>query len=352
MEKYKLSRTMSNIIKVAQKFTETDVEKLTPELIHSINQRPIPNNRLTRKLLNKPVKHIIESTYIIPVNGGAITGYLYSDVRLNTGSGSTPLIIFYHGGGWIWGNMDLYSFFCGRLAEITKSSVLSIDYRLAPQHKFPTAVEDCYDAFLWASQGIKYWKIDPDRIFVAGDSVGANLATTVALLSRDRKGPKINGQILIYPLTDCRLRTPSVETYHDSPTLTERQLQFFIKSYQREPKDILSPYFSPLLSPDLSRMPEALIITAEMDPLKDDGSLYAQALNDAGSKARCIELEGAMHGFINYPHAVGYNYAECLIRQFISGRALEKIQVLTERELKHYNREAKRKSATTTEEQH
>lgn len=345
MEKYTLSKKMLNIIKLSQRFTEQNVEKLTPELIRSLNQKAIPNNRITRKLLNKPVKDISESSYVIPVDNGAITGYLYSNFRHQAASGLTPLIIFYHGGGWICGNMDLYAFFCQRLAQITNSCVLSVDYRLAPQYKFPTAIEDCYDAFLWASKGTKYWKIDPDRIFVAGDSVGASLATTVTQLARDRKGPKINGQILIYPMTDCRLRTNSVDTYYDSPTLTERQLQFFIKSYQREPKDILSPYFSPLLSPDLSRLPDSLIITAEFDPLKDDGSLYAQALNDAGSKARCFEMPKTVHGFINYPHAEGYETVECIIRQFMSGRALDKIQPLNEDELKRYNANLKRQVA-------
>jgi Esterase/lipase len=347
MEKYSLTNKMSNIIKLSQRFTETDVDKLTPELIHSINQRTIPNNRLTRKLFNKPIKDIVESTYVIPVENGAVTGYLYSDFRLLAASGLTPLIIFYHGGGWIWGNMDLYAFFCQRLAQITKSCVLSVDYRLAPQYKFPTAVEDCYDAFLWASKGVKYWKIDPDRIFVAGDSVGANLAATVALLARERKGPKINGQILIYPITDCRLRTNSVETYYDSPTLTERQLQFYIKSYQREPKDILSPYFSPLLAQDLSRMPDSVIITAQFDPLKDDGALYAEALNEAGSKSKNFEIPNSVHGFINYPHADGYETAECIIRQFVGGRAVDKIQAMTEKELKKYNAELKKQQAQT-----
>lgn len=337
MEKYELSKKMNNIINLSKRFTEQDVDKLTPEIIKNLNRRSIPNNRLTRKLFNKPIKDIYESTYVIPVDNGAITGYLYSDFRFQASTGLLPLIIFYHGGGWIWGNMDLYAFFCQRLAGITKSCVLSIDYRLAPSYKFPTATEDCYDALLWAAKGTKYWKIDPDRIYVAGDSVGGNLASVIALLARDRKGPKINGQILIYPIIDGRLRTSSVETYHDSPTLTARQLQYYIKAYQREPKDILSPYFSPILAPDLSRLPDSLIITAEYDPLKDDGSLYEKALLDAGSKARKFEISKTVHGFINYPHADGYDVAESIIKQFISGRTLEKIQPLNDRELKRYS---------------
>lgn len=328
MDTYNLSRTMKNIIKLSQRFTETDVDRLTPDVIHSINQRSIPNNRITRKLFNKPAKHISSSSFIIPVDNGngAITSFLYEDRTSEASTGLRPLIVFFHGGGWIWGNMDLYAFYCMHLSSITESCVLSVDYRLAPKYKFPTAVEDCFDAFVWASAGTRYWKIDPDRIYLSGDSAGGCMAAIVSQLARDRKAPKIAGQILLYPITDCRFRTHSFETYRDSPTLNERQLQFYVKSYQREPKDILSPAFSPLLATDLSRLPPALIFGAEYDPLKDDGRLYADALNAAGSKARYFELAKTVHGYINYPRAVGAKETDDIIKQYINGRALDKLQ--------------------------
>lgn len=333
-EKYTLSKKMKGVINLAQKFTSFDVDTLTPTQIQEINQRSFPNGRVVRKLLGKPSGNITRSTYIIPVNDGSITAYYYSQKGNESMTGLQPLIIFYHGGGWIFGNLHLYDLFLQNLAHVTGACVLAPDYRLAPQYKFPTAVEDCFDVYKWATEGVKYWKVDPDRIYVAGDSAGGNLAAVVAGLARDRKAASIEGQILLYPMTDGRLRTQSFDTYSDSPTLTSKQMNFYIKQYQREPKDILSPYFSPLLSQNLSLLPKALIITAEFDPLKDDGSLYAEALNKNESEAICLEVKETVHGFINYPHATGYKEVISAIKQFIYGKPLNKIQLITEDKLK------------------
>lgn len=333
-EKYPLSRKMEKIIERSKYFTERDPERLTPEVIDSYNKKGLPKSHFIRSILYPAVRNITCTTYIIPVNEGAVTGYLYSSSDTLAITSLKPLIFFFHGGGWTFGNMELYGRYCSHLAHITGSSVLMVDYRLAPQYLFPTAVEDCYDAYLWALQGIKYWKTDPDRIYLAGDSVGATIAAGLSQLIRDRKKHLPYGQILLYPMTDGRLRTESFELYGDSPTLNSKQMQFYISTYQREPKDILSPLFSPLLAEDQSRLPETLIITAEYDPLKDDGKLYAEALNNAGTKAACLELKGAVHGFVNYRKATGSEETNCIIRQFTSGRPVDKVQVMTEAELR------------------
>ncbi|MFA7370995.1 MAG: alpha/beta hydrolase [Sphaerochaetaceae bacterium] len=343
----KFSKKLRRIIKLSNKLSGVrESYDLTDGQIEEINKRSLPKNRLTRKLLKKPIKKIEASTYIIPVEEGAITGYFYQSIDTKGQLTSLrPLIVFYHGGGWIWGNMDLYDYVCRRLSYVTGSPVLSIDYRLAPQHKFPIPVEDCYSALLWAEQGARYWKIDPERIYVMGDSAGGNLAAAVCRMSRDRKGPSIAGQILIYPMTDGRLRTPSFNKFKESPTLTGRELQFFIQCYQREPKDILNPNFSPLLAKDFSRLPPALIIGADNDPLLDDGYLYCEALKSGDTPAKFLECKNTVHGFYNFPEADGKEESDVAIVQFLSGRALKEIELITFKELHRQLKMEKRVTA-------
>lgn len=332
MADYDLSPKMKRLVTLIGKLSVADPEGLTPKRIEEINDISIPNNALIRKLLGKSAKNIDTKTFIIPVTEGMITGYFFEKQGSRDISDLTPLIIFYHGGGWIWGNMDLYNFFCAHIADITGASVLSVDYRLAPKYKFPTAVEDCYDTLLWAAAGCRYWKTDPDRIYLMGDSAGGNLAAVVSRLARDRKGPAIAGQVLLYPVTDGRMRTASYEMYKDSPTLTDKHMTFFINSYQKEPKDILNPSFSPLLSKDHSRLPQTLIIGAEYDPLRDDGKLYADALASADTPVKYLEVKKTVHGFINYPKATGTEETESAIIQFIGGRPVEQVALISRKE--------------------
>ncbi len=333
MATYDISRKLKRIIELSKRLTNNNMADLTEERIDEINNISIPNNWVTRKLLSKPAKNIDSKTFIIPVTDGVVTGYFFEKRGSKSLTGLSPLIIFFHGGGWVWGNMDLYNFFCARLAALTQASVLSVDYRLAPRYKFPTAVEDCYDTLLWAANGARYWKTDPDRIFLIGDSAGGNLAAVVSRLARDRKGPAIAGQILIYPVTDGRMRTDSYAQYKDCPTLSANDMKFFIQNYQREPKDILNPNFSPLLSKDHSRLPPTLIIAAEYDPLHDDAMLYADALASADTPVQYLEAKKTVHGFINYPAATGAAETECAIMQFVGGRSVEQVTLTTHKQL-------------------
>jgi len=332
MADYDVSSRMKRLIKLMNKVSITEPEGLSAARIEEINDISIPNNLIIRKLLGKGAKNITSKTFIIPVQGGMISGYLFEKQASKSISDLTPLIIYYHGGGWVWGNMDLYNFLCAHLADITGAAVLSVDYRLAPRHKFPIAVEDCYDTLIWAAAGCRYWKTDPDRIFLIGDSAGGNLAAVVSRLSRDRKGPAIAGQVLLYPVTDGRMRTESWEKFKDSPTLNDKQMSFFVNTYMREPKDILNPLFSPLLGKDHSRLPETLVIGAEYDPLRDDGLLYVDALNSADTPAKYLEVKKGVHGFFLYPKATGTEEAESAIIQFVSERPVEQVALIGRKE--------------------
>ncbi len=338
-EKYKLSGKMWKTLRLAEKYTGRDTHTaLTEEAISATNKKNLPKNCRVRKIFYPETKGISCTNYVIPVTEGAVTGRYYDSTNDQSRTSLKPLIVFFHGGGWVFGNIDLYDLYCKHLAKATDAAILLIDYRLAPKYKFPIAVEDCYDAYLWAVNGVRYWKVDPDRIFLLGDSCGGNLAAGVSLLCRDRKAHMPNGMILLSPLVDARLRTQSIEEFSDSPTLTLKQLRFFVDSYLREPKDILSPLFSPLLSPDLSRLPSTLVITGSLDPLKDDGKLLVDAMNEAGSTASYIEVENAVHGFILFSKAKGAGEADCMIRQVVSGRPVNKVQAMTESELRRENK--------------
>ncbi|MBQ7729592.1 MAG: alpha/beta hydrolase fold domain-containing protein, partial [Spirochaetales bacterium] len=178
-------------------------------------------------------------------------------------------------------------------------------------------------------QGARYWKVDPDKIYVMGNCAGGNLAASVSRLARDRKGPKIAGQILFSPVADGRMRTESFEKYKDCPTLTQKAMTFYIQNYSREPKDILDPLFSPLLAKDHSRLPETLIICGEYDPLLDDSQLYAQALSSADSTAKCLVCKGMIHSFIDFPDLEAWKDSMYAVATFIGGRAVSGIELLS-----------------------
>lgn len=347
MTKYVLSSAMRRLVYHINKESSFDPATLTQDRIDEMNSSSSISRGYLR-ILGKYPSNIENETFIIPVQDGVVTGYYFRKRGVRDMSDATPLILFFHGGGWVFGNMALYNNFCARLSDTLHAPVLSVDYRLAPKYKFPTAVEDCYSTLLWAASGCRYWKIDPDRIYLLGDCAGGNLAAVASRLARDRKGPSLAGQILVCPITDGRMRTDSYEQYKDSPTLTDRQMAFYISKYAREPKDTLNPNFSPLLGLDQSRLPETLIISAEYDPLKDDGKLYAGALKAADTPVNYLEVSGAVHGFIRYPQASGTDEAMCAISQFVSGRPVGQVTLQSfktyEQNLKREKKEIKRKN--------
>ena len=214
------------------------------------------------------------------------------------GASPFPVLVYFHGGGWVIGDLDTHHGFCHALAKTSGCLIVSVDYRLAPEHRFPAAVEDAYAATKWVADNAADIQADPDRMAVGGDSAGGHLAAVVALMARDRKGPRIDLQILIYPITDCNFNTPSYLQNQEGYMLTRDLMKWFWNHFIENAYDARHPYASPLQASDLSGLPEAVIVTAEYDPLRDEGEAYGQKMDAAGVKVRLLRYPGMMHAFI------------------------------------------------------
>ncbi len=210
------------------------------------------------------------------------------------------LIIYFHGGGFIFGNIELFDGIARRAAKASGCKVLSVEYRLAPENKFPAAVDDAYEAYLWVRKNTETLGIDSDKIAIAGDSAGANLtAVTTFRLKDDKIGlPKL--QALFYPALGPDLFTEALREYGKGYFLTKDSIKWFGKLYLNKDQDFFHPFFSPILREDLGGLPEAIIVTAEHDPLRDQGEMYLSKLYDAGVLATGIRAKGMIHGFLNF----------------------------------------------------
>jgi len=236
--------------------------------------------------------------FTIPGPGGPIP------VRVYTPSGDVSnLLMYFHGGGWVLGNPDLVDLPCRLLANRTGRVVVSVDYRLAPEHKFPAAAEDCYAATKWAADNVDKFRTTAATLAVCGDSAGGNLAAVVSLMARDRGAPTIGHQILIYPITD--LLDSNYKSFPDeqSPGLTRSDMQWFIDHYITKPDDMKNVHASPIMASNLSKLPPTLMITAEYDILLKQCDSYSEKLRKAGVLTTSRNYEGAIHGFFTLPDA-------------------------------------------------
>ena len=227
-------------------------------------------------------------------------------VRIYTpdGEGPFPLVMMFHGGGWVIGDLVTAD---GQSRDVCKGAgvtVVSVDYRLAPEHRFPAAADDCYAATVWAVQNAGHIGAHASRLAVAGDSAGGNLAAVVSQMARDKRragdadAPDIRFQLLVYPVTDgVNFNTASYHDNGEGYMLTTDSMHWFWNHYAPEPAQRSNPYASPLLAEDLTDLPEALVMTAEYDPLRDEGEAYAMALANAGVTTRCQRYGGLIHGF-------------------------------------------------------
>ena len=210
-----------------------------------------------------------------------------------------PTVVYLHGGGWVLGDLDSHDPLCRALANRASAAVVSVDYRLAPEHKYPAAAEDAYAAALWLSEHGSEWGADPSRIAVCGDSAGGNLAAVAALMARDRGGPELRAQALIYPVTNCDFEVESYRANGDgSMGLSEDGMRWFWRCYTRSPAEAAEPYASPLRADTLIGLPPALVITAEYDALRDEGEAYAARLKRSGVPTELVRYDGVIHGFV------------------------------------------------------
>ena len=210
-----------------------------------------------------------------------------------------PLVVYYHGGGWVVGGLDTHDTTCRFLAHEIDAAVLAVDYRLAPESRFPAAVEDALAAFTWAAGAATALGCDPARIAVAGDSAGGNLAAVVARLAAASGGPRAAAQLLVYPVTDLSTKHPSYRTFSNGFFLTEAEMDWYRGHYLPDEAAARDPRASPLLAADLRGLPPAVVVTAGFDVLRDEGEAYARRLREAGVPVEHRRVAGQVHGFAN-----------------------------------------------------
>ncbi len=259
---------------------------------------------------------------------GEMAALVYTPLAGEDREDLLPVIVFFHGGGWVVGSLKSHDAMCRRLSNAAEAIVLSVDYRLAPEAKYPAAAEDCYAATVWASKFIENFGGDPTRLVVCGDSAGGNLAAVVALMARDRGGPAIAGQVLLYPITDHNFDTKSYQENGSGYFLTTETMKWFWKHYLATPEQGSDPYASPLRA-DLQGLPPAIVLTAEFDPLRDEANAFASRLQEAGVTVRRIACLGQVHGFLRrldvFPKAAGgtLNGVGLQLREMLGWPALD-----------------------------
>jgi acetyl esterase len=242
------------------------------------------------------VEHIL-----IPTRDGEVLARVFTP---DTDDVSLPVLVYFHGGGWVIANLDVYEASCRALCNAAEAIVVSVNYRLSPEVKFPAAVNDAYDATQWVIQNAARIGGDPNRVAIAGESAGGNLATVACLKAKDEGGAMPVAQLLVYPVTDTSMSQPSYAENTDTQPLHSSMMAWFWNYYLENDAQKSEKYVAPLMANDLSGLPPAIIITAEHDPLRDEGEQYAQKLADAGVSVKSQRFDGVVHEFFGLAGAV------------------------------------------------
>ncbi|WP_326907346.1 alpha/beta hydrolase [Sedimentibacter sp. MB31-C6] len=282
------------------------INKVVMAALKAISYRDIDvkeNYKMHRNFVNITRKHYLKPFYKTR-DDEVYTDNYKIPVRIFSPEeeGNYPCLLFFHGGGWVTGNIDSYNKVCTNMSKLTCHNVISVDYRLAPEYPFPAALEDCYEVAknLLKNKGSKY-----KDITIIGDSAGGNLAAALSLLARDKKEFKISRQILIYPSTyNDHSGTSPFPSIHENGTdylLTSKRISDYTQLYISNKNDLRNPYFAPLLAEDLTNQPKTLIITAEYCPLRDEGEAYGKRLREAGNYTEIYRIKDGLHGFFALP---------------------------------------------------
>ncbi len=249
------------------------------------------------KVMDQPVEVASVVDRAIPGPAGEIPVRIYTPDAPE----SRPLVVYFHGGGFVFCSIDTHDGTCRRLANAAGAVVMSVEYRLAPEHCFPAPLEDCYAATAWAHEHADALGADASQLVVAGDSAGGNMAAATALVARDRGGPPVTQQVLIYPVIDSGCDTPSFTENADGYFLEGDTMRWFWSQYLGNGGDGSDPHASPCRAADHSGLPPAVVITAEFDPLRDEGEAYAEMLRAAGVPVTSARYDGMIHGFVSMP---------------------------------------------------
>lgn len=297
------NQQMREVLKQFAQFHAPSIETLEPRnarclpTLKNAVEEMVAESFLARaitvaKPMPEPVGNI--EHILIPTADGQLVARVFTPKAL---SRPYPVLVYFHGGGWVIANLDVYEASCRALCNATPCIVVSVAYRQAPEHKFPAAVEDAHAAVQWIMENARDFGGDPNRVAVGGESAGGNLATVACLKARDTGAKMPVGQLLIYPVTDARGGTESYEENAYAKPLGRSMMPWFFNHYLESPDQALDPYVSPILSEDLSGLPPAIVLTADIDPLRDEGEAYAKRLESFHVPVIQKRYDGVTHEF-------------------------------------------------------
>jgi acetyl esterase len=288
----KAEAPMQKVLDALKALNPKSIETLTPE---EARKQPTPSDAVKKVLSDMgkstaPEPGVTVKDMNVPVDGGTVPVHIYTP----EGKGPFPVMVYYHGGGFVIADTKVYDASPRALAKMANAIMVSVDYRQAPEHKFPTAPNDAYAAYVWTTQHAKEFNGDPMRVAVGGESAGGNLATVVSMMARDKKAQMPVHQLLVYPVVDNDMNTPSYQRNANAKPLNKPMMAWFFKHYAADPS---SPYALPMKATSLKGLPAATIVAAEIDPLLSEGKSYADKLKKDGVKVDYKEYSGVTHEF-------------------------------------------------------